>query len=259
MKAIILAAGMGLRLKKTFKGKPKPLLEIGGKSLLLHSLEALWSAGIKDVTIAIGFKESIIKKNIGSSYKNVKISYVKNDKYYKSGSMHSFYLALEKPQSCLVLDGDIIFHPRAIKEILNLNKENAVLLSKLSGSGDEVIVTLNNGEVISLGKVDIRHNPTEGIVSINKSYKLQKQSFEFTGISKFSQIFVEKMFELHKQNINKEELSEHCEYCACRAGVYIPWHGYVKENLLWSEIDKPSDIQRAQAVFEAIRQIKDDN
>lgn len=258
MKAVILAAGMGKRLQTILKGKPKPLFEIGGKSLLLHSLEALWRAGIKEVIVATGFEEDTIKNSIGLIYKDVKILYIRNDKYNKSGSMHSFYLALGKPQSCLVLDGDIIFHPDAIKEILEFNKENAILLSKLFGSGDEVIAALNHGEVISLGKVDISHNPSEGIISINTLSK-SNQLFEFTGISKFSQEFVEKMFELHKENINKGEFNEHCEYCACRTGAYIPWHGYVKEDLLWSEIDNPLDVQRAQAVFNAINKSKNDN
>ncbi len=254
MTAIILAAGKGSRLQEVLQGKPKPLFEIGGKSLLEHSLDALHLAGIQETIIAIGFQADEIKKKIGKSYKKMKINYGLNNIHNNTGSMHSLYIALGKPQSCLVLDGDIIFHTDAIKRILQADKKDAVLLRKLSGSGDEVNVFMSSGRVISLGKNNLNHNSHEGIISIADSPAQNPDSrLEFTGISKFSQAFIEKMFELHEQNIRDSIFSEHCEYCACRAGAYIPWYGIIKKDLLWCEIDTPADIKRAQNVVALIK------
>src|SRR5437899_12192996 len=54
MKAVVLAAGEGTRMRPLTANLPKPLLPVAGKPFLRHSLEALRAAGIKDLAILIG-------------------------------------------------------------------------------------------------------------------------------------------------------------------------------------------------------------
>ena len=76
MKALILAAGTGKRLKlKT----PKIVLKIGNKTLLERHYENLKKFGIKDIGVVIGYKFSEVKKYIEKIDKNIKI--FKNEKY----------------------------------------------------------------------------------------------------------------------------------------------------------------------------------
>jgi len=55
MKGVVLAAGKGLRLRPLTDKSPKALIEVGGKSLLEHSIEKLVSAGIVDICIVVGY------------------------------------------------------------------------------------------------------------------------------------------------------------------------------------------------------------
>ena len=88
MKAIILAAGLGSRLLPLTEDKPKCLVEFSGKTLLERLLKTFKSCGVNDIVLVIGHKSEKIK--------NVDLNLVKNEKYSKTGIMHSLFCAKEK-------------------------------------------------------------------------------------------------------------------------------------------------------------------
>ena len=73
MKAIILAAGQGIRLKPLTNDKPKCLVELFGNSLINHSINTLQKCGISDITIVTGYLSDLLKIP--------NVSYVKNENY----------------------------------------------------------------------------------------------------------------------------------------------------------------------------------
>ena len=75
MQAIILAAGKSTRAYPLTLTRPKPLLKIANKTLLEHNLDNLNDI-VDEVIIVIGYKKNLIKKHIGSKYKNLKVKYV---------------------------------------------------------------------------------------------------------------------------------------------------------------------------------------
>ena len=62
MKVILLAGGFGTRLSEYTKTIPKPMIEIGGKPMLLHIMELYAKYDFKDFYIALGYRGEIIKK-----------------------------------------------------------------------------------------------------------------------------------------------------------------------------------------------------
>ena len=62
MKAIILAAGRGSRMKNMTNEQPKCLVDLNGKTLLERQLESLKKAGIEDIGIVTGYKHEMLKK-----------------------------------------------------------------------------------------------------------------------------------------------------------------------------------------------------
>lgn len=237
MKVVILAAGLGQRLKDILEGKPKPLFEIKGENLLKYSLMALSKNGIKEVNIAIGNNADMIKASVGDFFEGIKLNYFENKLYDKTGSMHSLFCALKEPEDCLIIDGDSLYDPRMIFEILKCEKENAVILAKVSGSGDEFYATIDED-----GRVN----------HFSKEKPLSGKIYEFPGISKLSKDFVEKMFKFHIKNIQENIFGEYTEDCIYRVGKHIPLYGLVLEHLAWTEIDRKEDIPRAEKVLDEI-------
>ena len=66
MKAMILAAGRGERMRPLTDATPKPLLEVRGKPLIVHHLEALSSAGFSEVVINLSWLGEQIRRTLGS-------------------------------------------------------------------------------------------------------------------------------------------------------------------------------------------------
>ena len=76
MKAFILAAGLGTRLKNLTKDLPKPLIKVKGKSLLEWNILKLKTAGIDHIIINTHYLGSMIEEAIGDGKKfNIKVSY----------------------------------------------------------------------------------------------------------------------------------------------------------------------------------------
>lgn len=76
MKAMILAAGRGQRMRPLTDAKPKPLLEAGGKPLIQHHIERLAAAGVRDLVINLAWKGAMIAEALGDGARfGVKIAY----------------------------------------------------------------------------------------------------------------------------------------------------------------------------------------
>ena len=74
MQAVMLAAGMGKRLKKYTKDNTKCMLKIENKTLIERAIEALLAAGVKKFVIVAGYKRENLKKYLLEECKNPKIN-----------------------------------------------------------------------------------------------------------------------------------------------------------------------------------------
>ena len=135
--AVILAAGMGTRLRDSHVGMPKGFLQLGGKPIIVESIERLRAAGIKQIIIVTGhlseFYEALAERDDN-------IITVHNPKYAESGSMYSLWCAYDRIDgSFLLLESDLIYEQRALTTLMN-GPEEAILLSGKTNAGDEVYV-----------------------------------------------------------------------------------------------------------------------
>ena len=78
MKVILLAGGLGTRLSEYTKTIPKPMIDIGGKPMLLHIMKHYAKYGYKDFYIALGYKGEIIKK----FFKRLKVDHLDRLKFF---------------------------------------------------------------------------------------------------------------------------------------------------------------------------------
>jgi len=74
MKAIILAAGRGTRLKPITDTTPKPLIKIRGKSILEYFLEQVYSH-VNEIILIVNYKSEMFQETFGDSYCGIPITY----------------------------------------------------------------------------------------------------------------------------------------------------------------------------------------
>jgi D-glycero-alpha-D-manno-heptose 1-phosphate guanylyltransferase len=109
VEAIILAGGLGTRLRSEIGELPKPLAPTGGVPFLQILLNYLHSNGIERVILAVGYKWELIEAVFGSRYKEMDLIYSVEDKALGTGG--ALKLALEKTNEgqIFVLNGDTLF------------------------------------------------------------------------------------------------------------------------------------------------------
>ena len=128
MKAVILAGGYGKRLRPLTIDKPKPLVEIAGKPILLWQIEWLKKYNIDEIVLLVGYLRDKIIEYIGSGRKfDVKVTYVVEDEPLGTGgALKNAELVLRNEEKFLVLNGDIITNLDPLKLLANVN-ENIVV------------------------------------------------------------------------------------------------------------------------------------
>lgn len=109
MEAIVLAGGLGTRLKTVLDDIPKPMAPVGNKPFLEYILEYLFKSRIKKIILSVGYKYEVIKKHFGLSYKGIPLIYsIENEPLGTGGAIKK---ALEKVdgENVLILNGDTFF------------------------------------------------------------------------------------------------------------------------------------------------------
>jgi NDP-sugar pyrophosphorylase family protein len=108
VKALILAAGLGTRLKSLTSSMPKPMLPVAGRPLLEHSIELLRSYGVSEIAINLHFQPDVIVSHFGDgSGFGVKLVYSREDRLLgTAGAAKRLELFLDQP--FYVLYGDVL-------------------------------------------------------------------------------------------------------------------------------------------------------
>ena len=236
MKAVILAAGMGTRLKPLTNKIPKALIEIDGKTLLERSLNSLDKNGINEAIIVVGFYGEAIKKRFGNKYKKINITYIENKEYKKTGSMYSFSKTKERlDEDVILLESDLLYDPSAIKIVISSNFKDLILVANILKSNEDVYICTNNKqEITNLGK------------NIPDEDKKQATG-ALVGISKFSKEFLKKLFERAEQHYKEKKLNYHYEENVFETSkLGHPVNAEIKKELNWIEIDNENDLKRAK-------------
>lgn len=239
MKAIILAAGRGTRLKPLTDTLPKCLIEIGKKTLLEHSLDNLKKNGINEAIIVIGYLGKLIKEKIGTSYNGMGIRYVENEEYSTTGHAYSLYKTKGFVNAdTLLIEGDLLYESDAIRFILEQPEGNVILTTEISGSGDEVPIYVDKHNNLAYLKHPQRNE------AINA--KGEKLIGELVGILKFSKDFLSKVYEEAEKEYTKGNKDQYYEEAVFKASKSIPIKCALKKQLTWIEIDNIKDLNKAR-------------
>jgi len=107
--AIILAGGMGTRLKSVITEIPKPMAPVGERPFLGIILDSLNDQGIEHVILSVGYKYEVIKECFGKKYKDIQIDYAIEETPLGTGGAVSLALAQLNGNDFFMMNGDTLF------------------------------------------------------------------------------------------------------------------------------------------------------
>ena len=227
MQAVILAGGVGSRLEQLTGGKPKCLVDIGGRPLILHQLEALSDHGVGPVLMVVGHEHEAIREVVGK-----RVEYIVNERYRETNSLYSLALAAEWIKGPFVLlNSDLFFDPEILARVLE-DPGNVLAYDSTSSRGrEQTKVAIRGRKVIDLGK-DLPPASARG-----ESLGLLK--FESDGTVAMLDVATE----LIRQGQEKAWVIE-ATRAVCKM---VPLYGTNVAGLPWTEVDFPHDLEEARS------------
>lgn len=128
MEVIILAGGMGTRLREVLPDLPKPMAPINGKPFLHYLLKWLSEYQIDKIILSVGFKAECIINYFGASFNDIPIEYTIEEKPLGTGGAILYALQRTNSDNILIVNGDTYF-PIDIKKFYDAHIKNKSLLS----------------------------------------------------------------------------------------------------------------------------------
>jgi NDP-sugar pyrophosphorylase family protein len=142
MKAVILAAGKGTRMRELTNDVPKPMLKVQGKPILEHIIEGLKTAGIKEFFIVTGYRAEVVEAHFGDGSKfGVKVAYGRQVVQDGTGKAPELAKSFVGNSPFILTYGDILVKPETYQQMLKRFAED-----KFSG-----LVTVTGSEDVTKG------------------------------------------------------------------------------------------------------------
>lgn len=228
--AVILAAGMGTRLRSITNGEiPKGFLSVNGRTLVERSISKLRECGIEKIYIVTGhlneFYEKLAAENEG-------IVTVRNENFANTGSMASLAV-LENiiNEDFLLLESDLIYEKRALLEAIKFGYNSCMMISGKTNSGDEYYIEVKDNNL---------HKGSKNKAVLKDVYG------ELVGVNKISMELFNVMLREFKNTEIKQYHYEDAMIDAAKSIIV----GYKKvEDLVWAEIDDESHLERVERII----------
>ena len=154
MKAIILSAGEGSRMRPLTLTKPKTMLPVAGKPIIQYNIESLRDNGITDILLIVRYKEEMVRDYFGDGSEfGVNISYETQEDFLGTANAIEYGKDFID-DSLIVLNGDIILDDEIINEIIKkynyLKPDTLMLLTEVEDPSAFGVVEIENGNIKSI-------------------------------------------------------------------------------------------------------------
>ena len=243
MQAIILAAGMGKRLKELTSHATKCMVEVNGVSMIARALSQLDALNLQRIVLVVGYEGQKLMDFVNSLDIRTPIEYVNNDVYYKTNNIYSLFLAREHlvQDDTLLLESDLIFEDAVLQRLLDNPYPSLALVSKFESWMDGTVVTLDedNNILRFLGKKDFNFRDIDQYYKTVNIYKFSKQ---------FSESHYVPFLEAYSKALGNNEYYEQ----VLKVITFLDKPEIKAERLdneLWYEIDDVQDLNIAESIF----------
>lgn len=233
MKAVILAAGMGTRLRPITEKVPKCMVKVNKETIIENQINNLIDNGINDILVVGGYKYNTLKEHIERISRSISI--LDNEDYDKTNNMYSLYMAKEfiNNEEFILLNGDVFFEKDIIKNLLINNYPDLIVCDNDNYIEESMKITVKDGKIQNISKK----------ISPEESYGTT------IDIYKFSSSSAKKLFAIIDNIINKEKnLNSWSEVAIDKLFNYVDFKP-LDIDYKWVEIDNHDDLALAKDLF----------
>jgi len=229
MKAVIMAAGRGKRLKPITNTRPKPLIPIGGLPFLEFSIRSIKKAGIKEVLLIVGYKKEMIEEYFGNGIERcgVKIEYITQEEQFGTAHAAKYCQEFVGDDPFLLMNGDVLTDEQVFLDVVNLYNagkcDGVITLFAVDNPEDYGIITLDEQ---GYAKGIIEKPPREADVG----------NMANAGIYIFDSKLFEAIDQTEESVRGEYEITDSIEILI-KNGAKI--HGYDLSKFFWSDIGLP--------------------
>lgn len=203
MIALILAAGMATRLRPLTDTRPKCLLEVGGRPLLLRALEAIKACGIQELVVVTGYLHEQIEHFLDREAAPLSVRTIYNKDFATTNNIYSLWLARPAVEGSdfVLLDSDILFDTEILRRLLAAPESDILAIARHELGDEEMkVVTDTHGLVTAISKtcpIASAVGESIGIERMSASYStaLYRELRQMIDGEGLSDVFYEQAFE----------------------------------------------------------------
>ena len=243
MQAIILAAGMGKRLKELTQDNTKCMVKVCGETLIERMLRQQEKLGLDRIVVVVGYQGQKLVDYIATLDIKTPLEFINNPIYDKTNNIYSLSLATDKllEDDTLLFESDIIFEDSVLEALVQDPRPTLALVDKYEGWMDGTCVKLNEDDEI-----------VEFIPGKKFNYLDSEDCYKTVNIYKFSKEFSKNVYVPFLKAYQKAlGVNEYYEQ-VLRVIAILDKSGLNAKRLngeKWYEIDDIQDLDIATSIF----------
>ena len=234
MKALILAAGRGTRIRSAHGERPKCLISCDGDAILDHQINGLLAAGIWQIGIVVGYESEQILSHVCERYgQNLDLfQFLFNPRFAETNNIYSLWVARDwlKNSSFMVLNADVLCDPEILRPAVKAKAPISMIVDP-EWRDETMKVVIRDGRVVRMSKAISRDEYSGTYIGITTfSFEVQQQFFR--SMSKL--ISADRVNDFF--NVAVQDLADEGVMVGSTSTAGLPW----------AEIDDPADLAFAR-------------
>lgn len=232
MRAIILAAGVGWRLKPHTDAVPTCLLQLGAHTLLRRCLETFTALGIPEAVLVIGYEREQVAAEAARGPARLRVRVVENERYMRGNILSLWHARHELDDDVIIMDADVLYPQELLARLLAASDGNAIAVDEqFHETGEALKVLCEDGWVVEISR---KLGPDPRVRG--QSVGMLRLSAEAAEILRG---ILEEFVDTGKDALDYEDAFREL------AGE-VPIGVVEVGDLPWAEVDSPEDLSRAR-------------
>lgn len=233
MKAVLLAAGLGTRLRPITDEVPKCMVPVNGMPIIEKQIQNLIENNVEEIYVVAGYKREVLKAFLNEKYPFVHV--IENDVYDSTNNMFSLYMTMEyvRGSEFLLMNSDV-FHDACIEDgLIKAEEANMIACEYGRYIEESMKITVNDGVIEHISK---QITPEEAFATSIDVYKIGVEA---------GNILFDMCIDIIENQGNRNSWTE---VALDHIFSKINFHPYKIEGR-WFEIDNHEDLAAAEELF----------